>query len=281
MINFYLINLDRSPDRLAWISQRLTELNIQMQRISAVDGKKLSPAELARWNRAWEKTFGMVPNELACFLSHRVIWQKMVESNEACAFIAEDDIHISDDLPRFLADSNWMPPDADLVKAETVKQRVWLSHSAATDYYDHQLWQLRSFHGGSAGYFIRQQGAVKLLELTDNYCMSPDQVLFNPKYKPARNLISYQIVPALVAQDWVVESAVQQPKIESLILNERNALHGKTRIRNQSLSGLIWYKVSNPLRKAGKRGLETTANLLGTHRVTKIAFESQCRSAAA
>ncbi len=281
MINFYLINLDRSPDRLAWISRRLAELCIDMQRISAVDGKKLNPSEIQRWDRVRDPRFGMGPNEIACFLSHRFIWQKIVDGNESIAFIAEDDIHISNQLPQFLNDNGWIPQDADLVKAETVRQRVWLSKSVMAEYLDHQIYSLRSFHGGSAGYFVSQNGAARLLASTENYCIPLDQVLFNRNFLPARNLTTYQILPALVAQDWVVNTAANQPKIESLLLTERNTFHGNSRTRNKSLAGLMWYKIYNPLRKASKRGLETSANVLGTHRVTKVAFESKYRTSAA
>jgi glycosyl transferase, family 25 len=273
MITFYLINLDRSLDRLQWISRRLGQLNIELHRIAAIDGKTLSAQQLQRSELAWEKSFGLGKSELACFLSHRVIWQKMVDGNEPWAFIAEDDIHIADQLPRFLANATWIPEDADVVKAETVKQRVWLSSTPSKTYGEHQLWRLKSFHGGSAGYFVSLHGATKLLATTENYCMSPDQVIFNPNFAPARSLTTYQIVPALVAQDWVVETPVSEPKIKSLILEERNQTHVKTRTKNKTLSGYVWYKLSNPFRKAGKRGLEASANLLRTHRVTKIAFQ--------
>lgn len=287
MINFYLINLDRSPDRLAWMKQRADQLGIKVQRVSAVDGRKLDSEVIERWNRARHPRFGMGPNEIACFLSHRTVWERIVETGDPWAFIAEDDIHIADIGASFLADSSWIPGDADLVKAETVKQRVWLSRRMARQHLEHQLFELRSFHGGSAGYFVSRAGAQKLLDSTEDFCVPLDQVLFNQSFPPAQPLKIYQIVPALVAQDWVVETAANQPKFESLLLNERNAFHGNKQKKHQSFGSLAWYKVANPIRKAYRRGLEAAANLLGTHRVTKVAFdgettfEVESRSAAA
>lgn len=281
MIPFFLINLDRSPDRLRWIQQRTSELGIALSRVSAVDGRSLSSDEVQRWTNVVHSRFGMGPNEIACFLSHRKIWQMIVSDQVPWSFIAEDDIYMSNDLKRFLDDSQWIPPHADLVKAETVKQRVWLAAQSSCEYLAHSLVELRSFHGGSAGYFVSLACANKLLESTANFCVPLDQVLFNQDFPPAQPLKIYQVLPALVAQDWVVNIPNAKPKFESLLLGERNQFHGKKQPKAKSLAGLAWYKVTNPIKKVSKRSLETAANLLGTHRVTKVAFDSEMRQAAA
>ena len=281
MIPFYLINLDRSPDRLGWMQRRMNELRMQMTRVSAVDGRQLPEAEIQRWTNVVHPRFGMGPNEIACFLSHRRIWEMIIASGKPWSFIAEEDIFIADEICQFMSSLDWIPPDADLVKAETVKQRVWLSANPHSRHHSHNLIELRSFHGGSAGYFVSRECAEKLINSTNAFCVPLDQVLFNQSFPPAQSLKIYQILPALVAQDWVVNLPTAKPKFESLLLGERNAFHGKKQLKSKSLAGLAWYKVSNPLKKMGRRSLETAANLLGTHRVTKVAFESELRRAAA
>jgi len=272
-MQFYLINLDRSPDRLAWIIERLNELSITPQRVPAVDGKQLSPHEVERWERVRHPRFGMGPGEFACFLSHRKVWELIVNGDEDWAFIAEDDIHISDHLPAFLLSEDWIPAGASMIKAETAKQRVWLSSKSVAQVYSRKLNILKSFHGGSAAYFVNKKTAVWLLRETNDFCTTVDQLLFNPDFKIARNLSIYQIDPALAVQDWAYKSKSAGASLESLLLNERAQFHGVKQAKSQRGLAYIWYKVSNPLVKSGRRGLAIAANTLGTHSVKKVAFE--------
>jgi glycosyl transferase, family 25 len=87
MIKVYVINLDRSPDRLSWMSSQLAELKIDMRRVPAIDGSKLDPAVRLRWEQAREKSFGLGPIELACFLSHRMAWRTVAEGDDKYGFI--------------------------------------------------------------------------------------------------------------------------------------------------------------------------------------------------
>jgi len=47
----YLINLDRSQDRLAWFVRATAGFDLDIVRIAAVDGRTLAQAEIARWSR--------------------------------------------------------------------------------------------------------------------------------------------------------------------------------------------------------------------------------------
>jgi glycosyl transferase family 25 len=49
-VSVYVINLDRSQDRLEKISLQLQELDFPFQRISAVDGKIATPEQNQRLN---------------------------------------------------------------------------------------------------------------------------------------------------------------------------------------------------------------------------------------
>lgn len=280
-MQFYLINLDRSPERLAWISGRLIELSITPNRIPAVDGKQLSSQDLERWERVRHPRFGMGPGEIACFLSHRRAWQTFINSEQKWCFIAEDDVHLSDQLPSFLSNDDWIPTDADIVKAETVNQRVWLASNAVATVYAHSLRALRSYHGGSAGYFINKATAAMLLFETENFCTIPDQLLFNTKLQIAKRLKIYQIDPALTVQDWAHATPSANGALESLLLTERTQFHGIKQARSGTGPAYFWYKLSNPIKKTGRRGLAMAANAVGTHSVKKIPFGQKSLDAAA
>jgi glycosyl transferase family 25 len=281
MMQFYLINLDRSVDRLQWIMQRMDSLRVEVQRVAAVDGKLLSLDEIERWEKVRHPRFGMGPGEFACFLSHRKAWKAVLRGEDDWAFVAEDDIHVSDQFPDFLANDTWVPSDANLVKAETAMQRVWMAPSVEMLVHGHSLHVLKSFHGGSAAYFVDKKTASWLLDQTETFCTTVDQLLFNPDFKIARQLTNYQVDPALAIQDWAYKTGPAGGAIESLLLAERADFHEKRQARYGSGPRYLWYKLSNPLVKASRKGIEIAANTVGTHRVKKVAFDKRTPNAAA
>lgn len=94
----FLINLDRSPDRLARCAPMLDQLGLTWERVPAVEGKALDPAHLASLNPhpaphgEWFRK--LTPGELGCFLSHLRCWQLIEERGLDCALILEDDFNI-------------------------------------------------------------------------------------------------------------------------------------------------------------------------------------------
>ena len=116
-MNCYIINLDRSTDRFTYISRCLAGSNVNITRVSAIDGDRLTETELAHWQSRARVWAPMTAREIACFLSHRKTWKLVVERNEPWAFIGEDDIHITSNFARFLGVSTWLPMTADIVKA--------------------------------------------------------------------------------------------------------------------------------------------------------------------
>lgn len=92
----YLVNLDRAPDRLEVSRRVFAEAGLPFERVAAVDGAKLSPAErraacppfrfyLANAHR-------VLPGEIGCVLSHRKCWRMIQDSGEPLAAVFEDDV---------------------------------------------------------------------------------------------------------------------------------------------------------------------------------------------
>lgn len=105
-IKIYLVNLDRSPDRLAFMTKQLNYLNLPFERVSAVDGRQLSEelvSKLAVRSRIEEWPELLTPNMIACSLSHYNIYMKIQQDNVDYALILEDDVKIEADLPLILA----------------------------------------------------------------------------------------------------------------------------------------------------------------------------------
>ncbi|EKE85248.1 glycosyltransferase family 25 protein [Idiomarina xiamenensis] len=104
-----LINLDRSPQRLADATAQLDAIGMPYERVSAADGAALSDAERACFDvdKAQQRYhYDLTWGEVGCYLSHLRCWQKIVDEQLDYAIIVEDDLCLSPefaDVPHVLA----------------------------------------------------------------------------------------------------------------------------------------------------------------------------------
>lgn len=123
----YAINLDRRPDRWAHTQQQLARVGLQAERVSGVDGETAVNVEQLRRDGVLtdmavqrlalpkeEKLFGMdlTMGALGCALSHRKVWQRVVDEQRKCCLILEDDVEFHPRMKRTFAD-RWSRVPAD------------------------------------------------------------------------------------------------------------------------------------------------------------------------
>lgn len=95
----YVINLDRSPDRLVKMDARLRQLGVSYERVPGVDGLKLPDAEF-RWQTRVNRFYKPLSRgEVGCHLSHLEAKRRFLASGAAYALILEDDALMPDELP--------------------------------------------------------------------------------------------------------------------------------------------------------------------------------------
>lgn len=222
-IPLFLINLDRSPERLNAFCDQMKKLGLTYERIKAVDGCDISDEEVHRLLQnqsqalaVWER------GAMGCFLSHRKAWHTIVERELDWAFIAEDDVHIAKAHP-FFSDKSWIPSDADIVKAETHRQRVIMSQRLSQKIDGHSLRKLKSCHLGTGGYFLNASAARFLLSTTESACDPVDHMLFDPCLGLFQQMTVYQIDPAICVQDFLLNNTQQQKHFVSTLQDERDA----------------------------------------------------------
>jgi len=93
-IPVYVINLDRSADRMRRIASELKEAGLPFNRVQAVDAASLPPQvpEYDRISNARRYLAPLTPGEIACVLSHRKVWRLMAdEPEQTAAVVLEDD----------------------------------------------------------------------------------------------------------------------------------------------------------------------------------------------
>lgn len=106
-MKIFLINLARRPDRLAHVQQQLAQLGLSFERFDAVDGATIGDTSSVDRDRFYLNNKRQIAlGEIGCAMSHRAIWQQMVEQNLPFALILEDDITIRAELVDFLASTH-------------------------------------------------------------------------------------------------------------------------------------------------------------------------------
>lgn len=98
-----VINLDRSPHRLAQIAGQLEDISWSWERLSAADGRKLSMDDGSLVDvKAFCHRHGKMPlpGEVGCYLSHVWAMRRFLETDKEFVLIMEDDLRLGPDLPK-------------------------------------------------------------------------------------------------------------------------------------------------------------------------------------
>lgn len=248
-MKIYLINLDRSPDRLAWFMKENAPFADRVERIQAIDGRDLSPEEIEKYrSRRGRKTILGV-GDIACALSHNLAWQRFVDSKAPWAFFAEDDLLLSSDAQKFLENDTWIPGDADVVKAETFMEPTFLSRFGNQKVFGRRLARLKSQHLGTAGYFLSARTAAWLIEYTKSVFEPADQILFGADLNYFGTRRVYQIDPAVCMQRMYLDNSDDDTDLTSNRL-DTNAELGEPvylRIPKKKTKPTGWAKVRREL----------------------------------
>lgn len=98
--NIFLINLDRSESRREAMCVQLERLGLPYERFSAVDGREISDEVLRRHYSAElnrRKYFvDLSRSEIACYISHLRVCERILSENLDYAIVLEDDIILKD-----------------------------------------------------------------------------------------------------------------------------------------------------------------------------------------
>lgn len=204
MRSFY-INLAVSADRREWFDAQASRLGLDIERFEAVSNTSIADSVAVQFNVSKET--------IACFFSHRAIWNEIANGPDRFAAIFEDDAHLSDDLPAFLNDVSWIPADADIVHLEKLGKR-FVGIDAGQKAFGRKLYQAISGFAGAAAYVISRECAAKLHATFTEIDQDFDLHLFNDGMP---SLKIYKIGPALCMQDRFTAA----PRFASTIVRPR------------------------------------------------------------
>lgn len=166
----FVINLDSSPERYQHAEQQLLALGITPQRYAAVYGKDLTPQQVdACYDQAANLRYfrrSLSAGELGCYLSHRGIWQKMVDDDIPLAIVLEDDIDVDPRLPQAIEAlsklSGW-----DHIKLSDDRDAAGFQQQPVSAGFS--LVNFRNVPNCTTGYAITLAGAKKMLKRSRFY----------------------------------------------------------------------------------------------------------------
>lgn len=164
----FLINLDRSSDRLATIAPELSALcaalGIEWERISAIDGATLAlPNPALVDESAFRRRHHALlrRGEVGCYLSHHAALTRFLATDDELGLILEDDVTLSDDLQQVLGALSACPDQWDLVKLfATHPAGIIPRHRLGGRY---RLVSLAFRHGSAAAYVVNRKAAARLV----------------------------------------------------------------------------------------------------------------------
>lgn len=197
----YLINLDRSPDRLARMQARFGAIGTAFVRVPAVDGMALSDADRKAVCTLHQDWLSLTASEIGCFLSHRACWRQIADGSAPYGCVFEDDMLLAQRLRDFLAERSWIPADAEIVKIEEGHNRVWLDMPLRDVKKSFRLGRLRSTHYRAGAYIVSRDAARRLLAMTERFGLPVDLFLFDAAVGEPSRFVIYQLLPALAEQE--------------------------------------------------------------------------------
>lgn len=170
MVSIFIINLDRSPERLAHMHEQMSEIRMPFQRRSAVDGSNLDD-DVVRHCRSsfWHRP--LRPGEVGCFASHYRIWQHMVDDDIPVAVVLEDDIQLGAGFVEAVA--TLAPERLDFVRLSKLRRAEGPILHRIGDFDVVEDIAFSKFSGAGA-YMIGREGARKLLAHADAWVLPVD-----------------------------------------------------------------------------------------------------------
>lgn len=177
MPSFFVINLDRSADRLAMISSGLETTGIKFTRIAALDGGTIPETQWEGFDkRRWQRSQGKVvqPGEYGCFSSHRRAWKAFLEGSSTTAVVFEDDAVPSAQLKPFCDALDARFGDENML-VRLVSHRIPLFEKLEFHHNGIELGQCWFGPTGSAAaYWLTRPAAERLLAVTQTFYLPVD-----------------------------------------------------------------------------------------------------------
>ena len=190
-ITVFVINLKKDIEKKEHMLKLCKTFSLNCHFIDAVYGKLLSAEEISKY---YAKKMaikyserGMSMGEIGCLLSHKNIYQKMIDEKIEQALILEDDIEFCNDIEKVFDNMDLFPKNWEIVllghhshiaRDVETKASIWWKQYITKKY---KLIRPSEIGKGTYGYLINNRGARKLLGTLDQFYKPIDHYTGNDK----------------------------------------------------------------------------------------------------
>ncbi|MDC9727543.1 MAG: glycosyltransferase family 25 protein [Candidatus Thioglobus sp.] len=220
-IPIFVVNLPQSIEKRKHIRALCDKYRLNPEFIDAVDGRLLSDEEVAKISPKEQtiKNIGrrLTKGEVGCALSHKLIYQKIVDNNIKAALILEDDAKFNQDFINFISAvgaNNFKDLDIILMGHNNQRRPIcsWQDKIKIKKY---ALKKPLEIIFGTHGYCITNKGAKKMLSNIGQITLPIDHYTGDVQYVNLR-LLHPQVV-------LINETMASLSELES----DRNAMRDK------------------------------------------------------
>ncbi|WP_170760262.1 glycosyltransferase family 25 protein [Ruegeria lacuscaerulensis] len=239
----FYINLDRVPERKAFMDSQFIHARlrgakrfsaIDAQQPRALDGNGYVPGTGSRW--------GLRQSEIACFESHRAVWQAAVDQDLKAVAVFEDDVEMSAQAGAVIAALLEHGTGFDFVKLDYSPRS--LRFGPETVFAGVNVRPMLEMAPSAAAYILSRDACRKLLSWSEQYSDHLDDFVSIPR--PDWHM--YQCFPAVGVQ--MVWSKQQDQISEPVKVSERS----QDKKTNSGLDkGPLWFRARRELQAACRK----------------------------
>lgn len=198
----FVISLPEAKERKAHITKMMEERGLDFEFFEAVDGRAFDVPNHPAHNTLKRRLYfgrDLKGGEMGVLLSHRGLYQKMLDEQIDIALILEDDVELYEEAPKVIDALENGPRDFELVRflgsAKVAKLQQYTKRNVIEGY---NLNRLCTTPGGAHAYIITRAGAHKLLTKLQHNFLPIDTMMGHCWYT---GLDAYIVQPGLSKQD--------------------------------------------------------------------------------
>jgi len=210
----FVISLAYSTNRRTIMAERLDYLKVAYSFFDAVNGATLDLETLPLYAKTRRRLFfgrDMTKGEVGCLLSHRAVYQHMLNNDIPCAIVLEDDAILSPDFPAVIRSVLSCPVAWDMVRFLDSEKVYRKSRAVAPLAPGHAMIRTMIPSGGAYGYILTKKAAGVLLDhMRKNFI--PIDTLHGYVWKTGLNV--FAVNPSPVRPDRVIESTIGDARFD-------------------------------------------------------------------
>lgn len=220
--NIYVINMDKSIDRLNMIKDNFNEYNLKFTRFPAVDGKKIKKSILNKNTTLLCKTILCNKGIIGCSLSHINIWKQLVNDKSTNYYVVLEDDSVVDNLTIETLE------EIDTIKDKIDFDMISLFCGPEGNILCNQYDKIYELSNGiiigkpflaltTTGYIISKKGAKKLISYINKINYHVDtEIAINTLF---RNINYYSLNMNVVKPNWKINSTIEKSNSKSILIN--------------------------------------------------------------